>query len=102
MKNCDDYSVWTGAVGHQRMYLDQGGYSGGGSRAIGYTSGFTMDNGSFPDTTWYEFVTFRDGNLSTDSGKKCTSSARGPSNDTGLLFVLLPGERRRHQGSFLS
>ncbi len=80
-KECDEYDVWTGDIGHQRMYMDQGGYAHGGSRSLAYKTGFSIANNYAPAFTWYEFVTLRIGSGGPDM--KCADEWVGTVNGTG-------------------
>lgn len=84
--NCDDYDVWFGSVGHERFDMDQGYSASSGSRALGYTGGWTMDNGVAPSATYYEFVTFKiNPEPHIYQSIKCYSKDRGPEGDTDYL-----------------
>lgn len=78
---CSDYDVWTGDIGHQRMYMDQGSYSNQGTRALAYQTGFSIANNYAPYFTWYEFVTLRIGSGGPDM--KCADEWVGTVNGTG-------------------
>ncbi|MEQ6903577.1 hypothetical protein [Nocardioides sp. YIM 152588] len=82
--DCSEYDVWTGAIGHQRIAMDQGSIvSGYGQRAAAYVSGFTMEQGSGPAATWYEFVTFKIGNEAVPNvNLKCAKRIRGKPGKT--------------------
>lgn len=84
-QNCEDYDVWQGRIGHQRIEYDQGAWAGGEQRAIAYVSGFQMDQGRYPYMTWYEYVTLRFGNYAGNPEITCTSHERGDENGTQLL-----------------
>lgn len=79
-RDCDEYDVWEGRVGHYRIYYDQGAVSSAGDRDLAYTAGFNINDGIGPDMTWYGFATFRLGNLDGDSEFKCTTDEKGAKN----------------------
>ncbi|QYJ03152.1 hypothetical protein KUV85_12500 [Nocardioides panacisoli] len=81
-RECSEYDVWTGRIGHQRISFDQGRLVRKGQYHAAYVSGFTMRDGHFPNMTWYEFVTIQEGYDQNYFIWKCRSKERGPQNKT--------------------